>query len=515
MEGLAGEFARFADFFPEALLLVARDGRVQGANRAARDQLLAGAPPDAECTLPDLVADSPEKTLEYVRLCARSRERLPGTLTFRPDEQPETYHCLGARFTSDARHERLVLLRLVPRRESISRFVALKQHIHDLEREIARRLYAETKAEEQRELLHVTLASIGDAVMTTDLRGSITFMNGVAEELSGWREQEAIGRPLEDVFVIHNEHSGAAVESPVGKVLRDGLVVGLANHTVLIRKDGTQLPIDDSGAPIRDGHGRLLGVVLVFHEISERRRMERELESQAEALHEADRRKNEFLAMLAHELRNPLAPLNNGVQILRLQGREANIDRLADMMERQTAQLTRLVDDLLDIARITRGSVRLERAPISLATVIEHALETARPLIDERGHRLSVHLPQETLTLNADLTRLSQVFSNLLNNAAKFMEPGGEITLEAFAEGDRAVVSIRDEGYGMEPELLARTFDLFAQADRSLDRKDGGLGIGLTLVRTLVQMHGGEVSAFSEGRGTGSKFVVSLPLGPK
>jgi two-component system CheB/CheR fusion protein len=231
-----------------------------------------------------------------------------------------------------------------------------------------------------------------------------------------------------------------------------------------------------------------------------------------EALKEADRRKDEFLAMLAHELRNPLAPLLNGLHILRT-GRVdgPTAERVRFMMEQQVRTLTRLVDDLLDVSRITRGKIQLRKERTDLATVVGRAVETVRPLIELQKHELSLSLPPEPVPLEADVTRLEQILTNLLNNAAKYTEPGGHIHLTAERDHAEVVLRVRDNGMGIPGQLLPHIFDMFTQADRSLDRAQGGLGIGLTLVRRLVELHGGRVLAHSDGPGRGSEFLVGLP----
>jgi PAS domain S-box-containing protein len=231
-----------------------------------------------------------------------------------------------------------------------------------------------------------------------------------------------------------------------------------------------------------------------------------------QALHDADRRKDEFLATLAHELRNPLAPIRTGLQILRLAKEPPARERAREMMERQLGQMVRLVDDLLDISRITRNKLELRKARISLASAVENAVETARPLIDSRGHSLAVTLPSQAVYLDADLTRLAQVFWNLLNNAAKYTDPGGRIELSADCRDEEVVVAVRDNGIGIPAGAIPNLFTLFAQVDRSLERSQGGLGIGLALVKGLVEMHGGSVTVQSAGVGRGSEFVVRLPL---
>jgi signal transduction histidine kinase/ActR/RegA family two-component response regulator len=254
-------------------------------------------------------------------------------------------------------------------------------------------------------------------------------------------------------------------------------------------------------------------------ERAERKRLQEALRQRAEQLAEIDRRKDEFLAMLAHELRNPLAPIRNALQILRLRDVADPLVRQArDIIDRQVQQMTRLVDDLLDVARISRGKIRLRKERVELRKVVNLAVETTRPFIDKRQHQLTVSLPPEPLWLEADPVRLEQILANLLNNAAKYTDPGGRIWLTAErVRGTRdaaedVVLRVRDNGIGIPPEMRARIFEAFAQADQSLDRSQGGLGIGLTLVRLLAELHGGAVEVHSEGAGKGSQFTVRLPL---
>jgi PAS domain S-box-containing protein len=246
--------------------------------------------------------------------------------------------------------------------------------------------------------------------------------------------------------------------------------------------------------------------VIKFQDITQLKEVEAELRG-------ANQAKDEFLAMLAHELRNPLAPLLNALHIMRLQGATAEtILQAREMAERQVKNMTRLIDDLLDVSRITRGKIQLRQEPVDLATVVRRAIETSRPMIEARGHALHVTLPDMQVQLRADATRLEQVIANLLHNAAKYTEEGGRIEVEAGSEAGEAVVRVRDTGIGIPVEMLPRIFDLFVQADRSLDRSQGGLGIGLTLVKRLVELHGGRIEGHSEGPGKGSEFVVRLPL---
>ena len=624
---------------------------------------------------------------------------------------------------------------------------------------------ARLRAGEREEMLRVTLASIGDAVITTDIQGRVTYLNAVASELTGWMQRDAVGRPLESVFRIVGEQSGEPVDSPVLRALREGAVVGLANHTVLIARDGLERPIDDSAAPIKDEQGLVIGCVLIFRDISERRRWEkdeadrllsarllasivetsddaiisksldgtirtwnagaerifgyssaeavgrhvsliippdriseedhiiarlragqrvdhfetervrkdggrilvsltispirdaagnvvgaskiarditdrkraeeerqkfmtlaenstdfigicdldgvplyvnpaglklvgldgmeearrvrvsdfffaedrsrimdeffpsvvarghgeievrfRNFRTQAERwmaykvlalddstgrrigfatvsqditkrrqlevdlrkvaadLSEVDRRKNEFLATLAHELRNPLAPLRNSLELLkRAEGNVTTRGQAIDTMDRQLNQLVRLVDDLLDWNRITHGRLELRRRPIEIAAVIKQAIESCGPLIEAAGHHVRVTVPEEPMWVDGDEARLTQVLANLVNNSCKYTDPGGKITLTARRDRDGVMIVVSDNGIGIPPSQLAHVFDMFMQIEPSAHRSQGGLGIGLTLARRLVQMHGGTIEASSPGRGLGSEFVVRLP----
>jgi PAS domain S-box-containing protein len=371
-------------------------------------------------------------------------------------------------------------------------------------RNLAARQRATDVLHAERERFRTTLTSIGDAVVVADAQGRITLLNPVAQTLTGWGD-EAVGQPLEAVFRIVSEATREKVENPVSRVIRLGTIVGLANHTVLIAKDGRELPIDDSGAPIRDARGRIVGVVLVFRDITERRGSER-------ALEDADRRKDEFLAMLAHELRSPLAPIRNAAHTLGLLGPgDDRVRWVSGVLERQVGLMTRLVDDLLDVSRITSGKVTLQRESVSVRAVLAQAVEAARPSAEGRGQALEMDVPEDAGWVDGDPARLAQAVGNLLDNAIKYTEDGGRIWLRARVEADEVVIAVEDTGAGIHPELLPHVFDLFIQADRSLERKQGGLGLGLTLVRRLVEMHGGRVEAASPGPGLGSAFTIRLP----
>ena len=639
-----------------------------------------------------------------------------------------------------------------------------EQRQQELEREMAARRSAEHALAEREEFMRTTLGSIGDAVLATDASGAVTYLNPVAEELTGWTLAEARGQPLDAVFRIVNEDTLQPVANPAVRALKEGVIVGLANHTILLSRDGKRLPIDDSAAPVRDEKGNITGAVLTFRQVIEQRRVMREREQALatlnslvasapigitildkemrfthinaaladmngipaedhigktvaeivpdvypqvepifrrlmetgefvadqiiegetkkspgvqrvwreswfpitapaadkpvgvgvtvqeiteerravhemtglvqrltsvvdntplaliewdadfvvtrwsalaehvfgwtaaevigkrldafpivyaedvgkvqgvmarllepdrayvvsknrnntksgavihcewynsvlrdeagktiavlslvldvterqradQALKEADRRKDEFLATLAHELRNPLAPLGNGLQLMRMaRGEQGTVERALTMMERQFAQLVRLVDDLMDLSRISNGRIELRKERVELAAVIASALETSRPLVEEMGHELTVTLPPQPITLEGDVTRLAQIFLNLLTNAAKYTDRCGRIWVTAERQGGEVRVSVRDSGIGIAADQIPRLFQMFAQGERSLAKAQGGLGIGLNLVKQLVTMHGGTVEARSDGPGKGSEFIVHLPI---
>lgn len=611
----------------------------------------------------------------------------------------------------------------------------------------------QTRLTESRDLLGVTLASIGDAVITTDTAGRVTFLNRVAETLTGWKQEEAVHQPLDAVFHVVNEKTRQTVDNPAARAMREGRIVGLANGTILIGKDGTEILIDDSASPIRDEQGIVAGSVLIFRDVSARRRAsevqqllssivttsddaivsktlegkilswnaaaerlygftaaeavgqsiliiippdrhqeeatilkkvrggarvdhyetvrvakdgtrlqisltvspihdeqgrvigaskiareigerrrteealhaaERQLqivtdsmsapvtrcsrdlrylwvgkhyaewlrrapediighrieevlgaeamvairphidevlqgrevryEEQVpfkglgprwisavytptfdaqgqtdgwvavvididqrkrteEALKHADRRKDEFLATLAHELRNPLAPMRNSLEVMkRAAANRELMTQARDTIDRQMSQMERLVEDLLDVSRITHNRLELRKQRVELGTVIHQAVEACRPLIECSEHDMEVKLPPQPIVLDADPARLAQVFGNLINNSCKYTEPKGHIVVSAVREGSDVIVSVKDTGIGIPADMLPRIFETFVQVDQSLERAHGGLGIGLTLVKQIVEMHGGNVLAKSEGLGKGSEFLVRLPI---
>jgi PAS domain S-box-containing protein len=340
----------------------------------------------------------------------------------------------------------------------------------------------------------------GALVLTRD--GIVLFGNGRIAELLDMPHERLVGARL------------AQFVAPAERESLDRLLVAASAgngraEVSLRRADGSVLPVDLTVSPLPLGETAALCAVVT--DLTEKRHREA-LELAEAALRDADRRKDEFIATLAHELRNPLAPTRSALEILRLKaGEDPEVRWAEDVIDRQVQQMTRLVDDLLDLSRITRDQIALRRERIDIAVAIGSAVETSQPLISEFEHKLSVLLPSEPLVVHADLNRLAQVFANLLNNAAKYTDRGGQISLTAWKEGGEAVISVKDNGVGIPTDLLPRVFEMFTQAPRSPDRTDVGLGIGLTLVKRLVEMHGGRVVARSAGPQLGSEFEVRLP----
>ncbi len=481
----------------------------------------------------------------------------------------------------------------------------------------------------QSQILEVTLASIGDAVIVTDADGKVTFLNSVAEQLTGWPDQASRGQPLKDVFHVINDRTREPVVDPVAKVMKVGSIVGLANHSVLLARDGREIPIEDSAAPIRLPDGRLFGVVLIFRDITEQRRAELTrgwlaaiIESSADAivsktldgritswnpgavrlfgyapeevigkpimtivppelhdeevgvltrlrrgervehfettrlakdgrridvsltvspvrneegtvvgaskiardigerkraerlLRDAERNKDEFLAVLAHELRNPLAPLRNAADLLCRQSPAARTQLACEIMDRQLRQMTRLVDDLLDVSRIAAGRVQLDIDLIDMGQLLATAAAALQPTFDAAQQQLTLTVPTEPLHVHGDPIRLLQVFSNLLQNATKYTPRTGSVRVDLQRNAGDAVVRVIDDGIGIPTHMLEKVFDMYAQVDPSDQRARSGLGIGLTLAKRLVELHGGSIQARSSGTGSGSEFIVRLPLRP-
>ncbi len=498
-------------------MLVSPSGLVRAANQA----FAALGETDKHALTGRLLADvgwsAADDWSHYLRRCARTRSLLLGAATHdRKDGSEIHYRCEGALYASrTADADAVVLLRFLPKESSSSRFVALTQKIGELSSEISRRQRAEEESRDQRELLHVTLSSIGDAVIATDRIGRVTFMNAVAQQLTGWTTADALHAPIGEIFHIINEDSREPVEDPIGKVLASGQTVGLANHALLIARDGTERPIDDSGAPIVDAAGQLHGVVLVFRDVTELRAVQRQERAARTAAEAASRAKDEFLATLSHELRTPLNAILGWSRMLR-RGvlEESRRSHALHVIERNAEMQARLIEDLLDVSRIMVGQLRLHVQPFNLQQVIEAAIDAIRPAAENKSLRVSSSV-RVSSAVSGDAGRLQQVVWNLLTNAVKFTPSGGAISVQATEEDGAVRIVVTDSGEGIPAQFQSRLFETFSQADASFARPHGGLGLGLAIVRRLVEAHGGQVEADSRGAGQGATFTVTLPLGQR
>lgn len=378
-------------------------------------------------------------------------------------------------------------------------------------RDVSARKLAEGALREAGERFRSVVDHVIDGIVTIDERGTVESFNLAAERLFGYTAADVIGQNVKLLMPepYHSEH-----DNYIARYLETGRakIIGIGREVVAQRKDGQTFPIELAVSTFQRNDRRYFTGII--RDISGRKRLEEELRERAEQLLQDDRRKNEFLAMLSHELRNPLAPIRHAAQILTLleKSPDPEVRWAQEVISRQVRQLTRLVDDLLDVARIKRGKIKLKKEAVELITVVARAVEMALPHIDSRRHELTVAHPPDPLWLDADPFRLTQVIANLLNNAAKYTAEGGQIWLTVERQREQAVLKVRDSGIGIQADFLPHVFDLFTQKDQSLERTQGGLGIGLTLVRNLVEMHGGTVRAMSGGIGKGSEFVVHLPL---
>jgi PAS domain S-box-containing protein len=374
---------------------------------------------------------------------------------------------------------------------------------------IARDITGQRRAEAERQKFVTVVENSTDFIGMCDLAGIPFYVNRAGLDMIGLDDiEEARRTPVRDFFFPEDQRR--VLEEFFPSVLQKGH--GEIDVRFRHFKTGEARWMAYKVLTLTDAAGRAVGLATVSQDVTERRRLEDELRKLAADLSEADRRKDEFLATLAHELRNPLAPIRNALQIIRLSPERPAREQASALMERQLAQMVRLVDDLMDVSRITRGKLELRRERVPLSAVVSSAVETSRPMIDHLGHRLTVTLPEPPILVDADLTRLAQVFSNLLNNSAKYMDRGGHMELTAQPRGGEVVVSVKDAGIGIAADQLPHIFKMFAQVNGSLERSQGGLGIGLTLVKRLVEMHGGRIEARSAGLGRGAEFLVHLPI---
>jgi PAS domain S-box-containing protein len=377
-------------------------------------------------------------------------------------------------------------------------------------RDITERKRAEERYRESEGRVRQVIDSMFTFVGMIAPDGTLTEANHAPLAIAGLTRSDVIGKPFWDCYwwnydpAVQDRLRAGFDRAARGEIVRYDETIRIANNGRAV--------IDLMLQPVFEG-GQLRFVIPSAADITERKQAEEKLRRLAAELSEADRRKDEFLATLAHELRNPLAPIRNGLELIKLAGgRAATVEKARSMMERQVTQMVRLVDDLMDVSRIRTGKLELRKERVPLVAVLNSAVETSRPLIEQMGHELTVTLPKQPLMVDADMTRLAQVFLNLLNNAAKYSDRGGHIRLNVERQGSDVVVTVTDTGIGLAANQLPHIFEMFTQIGGSLERSQGGLGIGLMLVKRLVDMHGGGVEAKSEGPGMGSEFVVRLPV---
>ncbi|HEY4157342.1 MAG TPA: ATP-binding protein [Polyangiaceae bacterium] len=476
---------------------------------ARKYQLIAVA--DGQTALDKIRADPPDLVLADVMM-----PRLDGfglLAAIRADERTRTLPVimLSARAGEEARIDGLsagaddYLIKPFSARELLAR-ISSQLELARLRREAAEAL--RHRGEQFETLLNQ--APLGVYLVDADFR--MREVNPIAREAFGEIHGGTVGRRFDELVRVLWDTRYAA---ELVRLFRHTLATGepyIAAERAEFRIDRGVIEYHEwrlNRITLPDGR---YGLVCYFRDISAQVLARKAIEESRAALEQADRSKDEFLATLAHELRNPLAPIRNSVHVLRLAGNRDTVKHIHEMMERQVNHMIRLVDDLMEVSRITRGKIELRRERVDLVSVVHSAVETSRPLIDAADHRLTITIPGEPLVLDADPVRLAQVLSNLLNNAAKYTADGGQIWISASRVGAQAVVSVRDSGAGISAEVLPKVFDLFMQVENSYARSQGGLGIGLTLVRSLVTLHGGSVEAKSAGVGQGSEFVVRLPL---
>jgi PAS domain S-box-containing protein len=375
-----------------------------------------------------------------------------------------------------------------------------------LVKEIAERKRAEVISDQ----LAAIVAFSDDAIIGKTLDGIITSWNSGAEKIFGYSANEMVGTSILRLIPADRSREEDHI---LGKIRLGESVQHF--ETVRRTKDGRSINVSVTASPIKDASGMVIGASKVARDITARKRLELALEATAKDLAEVARHKSEFLATLAHELRNPLAPLRNGLELLAMaRGDQATWDRTHAMMTRQMDHMVRLIDELMDLSRISRGVIDLRNEQFDLRAVLEQAMETSRLLIEKQGHQWVLDLPDRPVTVNGDSMRLTQVFCNLLNNAAKYTDRGGDIALRAYVGADEVRVMVEDNGIGIAADQQLKVFDMFAQVERANERVQGGIGIGLNIVKHLVEMHKGRIEVRSGGAEAGSTFTVVLPLAP-
>jgi len=494
LQGLDAEANRFRGEIlaqvSDSVIVVDADQRVTYLNAAAERQYGLVAATTLGCKLTDLYG--------FRWLCAEDEAESMTALCERGEWRGESIHVTRAGL--ELRVESCVTV-IRAGDGSPSGLIAVI-------RDITGRQRITEELQRASELLDTLLrtAPIGFCFIDRDLR--FVRINARLAEINGLTAEAHLGRHVSEVVPQLVD----TLRDVTGRILATGEAV--LNHEFsgeTPSAPGVMRTWDESWYPVRDSAGVIVGFGAIIEDITERKHAQAQLRQLAVEASDAHRRKDEFLATLAHELRNPLAPIRTGLHLMKLAAPTA-AEEVHAMMDRQVTQMVRLIDDLMDVSRITQGKLELRKERVPLVDVLNSALETSVPLIEQLGHELTITLPEQALIVDADTTRLAQVFLNLLNNAAKYSDRGGHIHVTVERQGSDAVVTVKDTGIGIAADELPHIFEMFTQVDHAFDRSYGGLGIGLTLVQRLVEMHGGSVEARSEGRGKGSEFVTRLPV---
>lgn len=499
--------AAIVDSSEDAILSKDLNGIITSCNAAA--ERIFGYTPDELIGQPVLILIPPERAQEEALILAR----------IRAGERVEHFETVRVR--KDGRRIDISLT-VSAVRDGTGTIIGASKVARDITE--AKRAMAALRAQEA--WFRVTLDSIADAVIASDPHGVVTYINTAASRLTGWSMAEASGQPLEVVFPLLDERTRMPVKNSANLVLMSGGPATTGGHTLLVARDGRELPIADSAAAIRDPEGSILGVVLAFRDVGPQR-AEAAARQQAEAERErllgaersaraeaerASRIKDEFVAMVSHELRTPLNAILGWTQLMaRAPGDLALLERGLDVVARNTRVQAQLVSDLLDISRIVEGKLTLDIHSLDVGAVVADAIDTVAREAAERGLVVRRRLAKAPVFVAGDPARVQQIVWNLLSNAIKFTSAHGEIVVTLKSAAGHVEIAVADSGAGIRPEVLPHIFDRFHQADRSITRRFGGLGLGLAIVKHLVELHGGQVRVDSPGEGLGSTFTVTLP----
>lgn len=502
------ERQRIIDLLPEPTFILDSKFQIIATNSAAQE-IFNNSFCIGESLLHYCDENKQQQFADYLHKCIRTTSKLIGA--FFPDKRDglDAFICHGALCNTHSKH---VLLRMKSKSTAASKFIALSSKVEELNHEVKRRLVAESNARQQAVWFKVTLESIQDAVISTDTSGCISFMNKTAESLCGFSKAETTAKEISSVIKFIDFSNGQSISNPVDTLLESDLCTPDSVDYGLVRKDGTQIPVEVSASYILS-ESQLVGAILVFRDMTEKRQLKNQLLDRAEKLALENDRKNFFLSMLAHELRNPLASISNAVELLHLQNEiePTDVTYSYHVLNRQVGHVTRLIDDLLDVSRLTSKKMRIVKQHTNFSKLCETAREDMAHLFSEAGIVINSRI-HPGLFSYVDPVRMTQVIQNLLSNAVRYNNKGGRVWFSVFSERNRAMVQVSDNGIGMTGATISTIFEPFSQAEQDLDRDKGGLGLGLSIVKGLVALHDGTIDVTSDGMSKGCTFTVSLPL---